>query len=208
MKINSTSSEQRKKTQAQKNGKIDGHQIVQNNQTFEIDEEFFKKKEKRNRKYFLKRSISLLQICKQSGKIDFSVGSDFLHIEIMQGGHYPLNQQNLKDICSEIHLNDAEFYQSNLTYSLNNASKCILKNFRNPQSEQNYKSFTQIQQQIKEINAFCENNLKQDYKNCQVDSQQLDSILKQQNNQILQVIQETKQILMEQHSAIKNTLQC
>lgn len=51
----------------------------------------YKKKEKRNRKYFLKRSILLASISKSTGNIEFYSGSDFLHIEIMQGGHLPLN---------------------------------------------------------------------------------------------------------------------
>ncbi|CAD8139946.1 unnamed protein product [Paramecium pentaurelia] len=208
MKINSTGSEQRKNDQTLKNTKMEGLKLSQKNQTFKADEEIFKKKEKRNRKFFLKRSISLLQICKQSGQIEFKIGSDFLHIEIMQGGHYPLNQYNLKDIRSEIYLNDSEFQQSNITYSLNNASQSILKSCRNSLSEQNCKSLTQIQQQLKEINAFCQNIQKQNNKICQVDPQQQDSILFKQNDQILQKIKETQQILLVQHQAIKNILQC
>lgn len=51
----------------------------------------FNKKEKRNRKFFLKRSVFLVSICNKTGKIELYLGSDFMHIEIMQGGHFPLN---------------------------------------------------------------------------------------------------------------------
>ncbi|CAK85372.1 unnamed protein product (macronuclear) [Paramecium tetraurelia] len=208
MNINSTYSEQSKNDYTLKNAKFLDSKLSQKNQAVEIDEEFYQKKEKRNRKFFLKRSISLLQICKQSGKIELQIGSDFLHIEIMQGGHYPHNQYNFKDIRSEVYLDDTEFQSSNITCSLENASKCIVKKCRNLQSEQNCKSFTQIQQQFKEVNSFCKNIQKQDNtKNCQLDSQLLDSIFIKQNNQIDQQIQETKQILIEQHLAIIKSLQ-
>ncbi|CAD8053529.1 unnamed protein product [Paramecium sonneborni] len=208
MKINSTYSEQSKNGQTLKNAKVEDCKQDEYNKTNKSEEECFKKKEKRNRKFFLKRTISLLQICKQSGKIDFQIGSDFLHIEIMQGGHYPLNQYNLKDLRSEVYLNDSEFQSSNITGSLENASKSILKKFRNQQSEQNCKSFSYIQKQLEEINTFCQNIKKKDGQNCPVDSQQLDTVWIKYNNQIDQAIQETKKILIEQHQAIKNILQC
>ncbi|CAD8061481.1 unnamed protein product [Paramecium sonneborni] len=208
MKINSTYSEQCKNDSTLKNTKMEDHKQDQNNRVYKYEEEYFKKKEKRNRKFFLKRSISLLQICKQSGKIEFQIGSDFLHIEIMQGGHFPLNQYNLKDIRSEVYQNDSEFQSSNINCSLECASKCILKKYRKQQQEQNYKSFSQIQQQFKEINTFCSNIKKKNSKNCLIDSQKLDAVLINQNNQIDQAIQEAKIILIEQHQAIKNILQC
>ncbi|CAD8043201.1 unnamed protein product [Paramecium primaurelia] len=208
MNINSIYSEYAKNDETLKNAKFLDRKLIQKNQTNEIDEEFLKKKEKRNRKFFLKRSISLLQICKQSGKIDFQIGSDFLHIEIMQGGHYPHNQYNFKEVRSEVYLDDTEFQSSNITCSLENASKSILKKCRNLQSEQNCKSFSQIQQQFKEVNQFCQLIKKQDnQKNCQLDSYLLDAVLINQNNQFDQQIQETKQILIEQHLAIINSLQ-
>ncbi|CAD8135293.1 unnamed protein product [Paramecium pentaurelia] len=208
MNINSIYSEYAKNDETLKNAKFLDRKLVQKNQTNEIDEEFLKKKEKRNRKFFLKRSISLLQICKQSGKIEFQIGSDFLHIEIMQGGHYPHNQYNFKEVRSEVYLDDTEFQSSNITCSLENASKSILKKCRNLQSEQNFKSFSQIQQQFKEVNSFCQLIKKQDnQKNCQLDSYLLDAVLINQNNQFDQQIQETKQILIEQHLAIINSLQ-
>jgi hypothetical protein len=43
----------------------------------------FHKKEKRNRKFFMKRTIMLLIIEKETGNINFEKGSDFAHLEIM-----------------------------------------------------------------------------------------------------------------------------
>ncbi|CAD8141856.1 unnamed protein product [Paramecium pentaurelia] len=205
--MNSTGSEIVKDEENPQKQKCSNNSTVQNIQNSYFDEEFLKKKEKRNRKFFLKKSISIVQICKQTGQLDLQFGSDFLHIEIMQGGHFPLNQYNLKDIPSEIYHNDQECQSSNINTSLCTASKSLLKKVRTIQSSLNYKSLTQIQQQL-DVNELRQNfNIKENQINHSKNSYIFDRNQIQQHKLFSQQIEEAKQILLNQHQVIQLILQ-
>ncbi|CAD8144627.1 unnamed protein product [Paramecium pentaurelia] len=204
--MNFTGPELMKQEQSLQKQKCSNNQIVQNNKNSFFDEEFLKKKEKRNRKFFLKKSISIVQICKQTGQLDLQLGSDFLHIEIMQGGHFPLNQYNFKDIPSEIYHNDQECQSSNINTSLEQASKCLLKKVRTFQSQLNYKSLTQIQQQL-DVNELSQNFNIKDYQTTHSKNQHFDQFQNRENKQFAHEIQEAKRILLNQHQAIQLILQ-
>ncbi|CAK88105.1 unnamed protein product (macronuclear) [Paramecium tetraurelia] len=186
--------------------KYSHNSLVQNIENSSINEENLKKKEKRNRKFFLKRSISMVQVCKQTGQIDLQLGSDFLHIEIMQGGHFPLNQYNFKDIPSEIYHDDQECQQANINYSLNTLSNSLLKKVRTIQSSLNCKSLTQIQQQLvnepRQSFNIKENQITHSKNQYNFDRQQI-----KENKLISQQIKEAKQILLNQHQAFQLILQ-
>ncbi|CAD8056657.1 unnamed protein product [Paramecium sonneborni] len=187
--------------------KCSNNQRVEYNKNSFFDDEFLKKKEKRNRKFFLKRQISMVQVCKQTGQIDLQLGSDFLHIEIMQGGHFPLNQYNLKDIPSEIYHNDQECLSSNIKTSLITASKNLLKKVKTFQSSLNYKSLTQIQQQS-DANELCQNFKIKENQITHSQNQFFDQKFQIKENKIFaRQIEEAKHILLNQHQAFQFILQ-
>ncbi|CAD8059593.1 unnamed protein product [Paramecium sonneborni] len=205
--MNSTGFDIVKDEQRLQKQKCNNNLLVEYNKNSFFHEEYLKKKEKRNRKFFLKRSISIIQICKQTGQLDLQLGSDFLHIEIMQGGHFPLNQYNLKDIPSEIYHDDEECQFSNIKTSLETASKSLLKRVRTFQSSLNYKSLTQIQQQI-EANDLCQNFNIKEKQITHSKNQYFDQQFQIKENQLFtQQIEQAKQILLNQHSAIQLILQ-
>ncbi|CAD8196844.1 unnamed protein product [Paramecium pentaurelia] len=159
----------------------------------------FSKKEKRNRKFFLKRSVFFVSICKQTGNIELYLGSDFLHIEIMQGGHFPLNQYSIKDIKSETFVNDVDFKEQNVGSSLNLASTQIRKQIKQMQKIQHTKNpfscSISNQQRLKE-------NLKENFTNI-FDS--LDWNIREKTNKN-SAIETAKSILKAQHNDIMKIL--
>ncbi|CAK58390.1 unnamed protein product (macronuclear) [Paramecium tetraurelia] len=195
-----------KQEQSLQKQKCSNNQIVQQNKNGFFDEEFSKKKEKRNRKFFLKKSISIVQICKQTGQLDLQLGSDFLHIEIMQGGHFPLNQYNFKDIPSEIYHNDQECQSSNINTSLQQASKSLLKKVRTFQSALICKSLTQIQQQL-DVNEPSQNFNITENQITQSKKQYFDQFQNKDNNQFTREIEQAKHTLWNQHQTIQLILQ-
>lgn len=72
------------------------------------------KKEKRNRKFFLKRNTTLIAITIQTGSLEILSGQDFIHCEIMQGGHLPLNKYNLKDLKTLAYKDDQDYENQNV----------------------------------------------------------------------------------------------
>ncbi|CAD8114864.1 unnamed protein product [Paramecium sonneborni] len=172
-------------------------------QNFESPRASFSKKEKRNRKFFLKRSVFLVQICKQTGNIELKLGSDFLHIEIMQGGHLPLNQYNIKDIRSETFVNDHDFKEQNVENSLKLASNHLRKKIKEIHHIKSSYGHSQYQSKdFQRLNENLKGNLKGNFTNIfdQSDCHQRVTTDK------IQAIEEAKKILKAQHQDIKNFL--
>ncbi|CAD8092472.1 unnamed protein product [Paramecium primaurelia] len=159
----------------------------------------FSKKEKRNRKFFLKRSVFFVSICKQTGNIELYLGSDFLHIEIMQGGHFPLNQYSIKDIKSETFVNDVDFKEQNVGNSLKLASTQIQKQVNQMQkiecTKNPFSCSISNKQRLKE-------NLKENFTNI-FDS--LDWYIREKTNKN-SAIETAKSILKAQHNDIMKIL--
>ncbi|CAD8196870.1 unnamed protein product [Paramecium octaurelia] len=174
----------------------DSHSKIRN---IDSSRSSFSKKEKRNRKFFLKRSVFFVSICKQTGKIELNLGSDFLHIEIMQGGHLPLNQYNIKDIRSESFMNDVDFKEQNVESSLRLASTQVKKQIDQMHKIQTHQApFQSSQPNEQRLNE----NLKANFTNI---FESLDWNLRDRINKV-SAIEEAKKILQAQHQDIKKFL--
>ncbi|KAM3135804.1 hypothetical protein pb186bvf_012057 [Paramecium bursaria] len=88
------------------------------------------KKDKRNRKFFLKKIASLIKVSAESGNIEIFLNENFSHVEILQGGHPPTHQQVYKEVRSESFINDQECINNNLAEGLRCISKKLVQEWK------------------------------------------------------------------------------
>ncbi|CAD8118590.1 unnamed protein product [Paramecium sonneborni] len=197
--MNCTDLEIDKKSNAHLKMQVDIRDNKSKIQNFESPRASFSKKEKRNRKFFLKRSVFFVSICKQTGNVESNLGSDFLHIEIMQGGHLPLNQYSIKDIRSETYVNDDDYKEQNVENSLKLASTHLRKKMTEIRNTKYH--CDPVQSQLNDFQRLNE-NFKGNFTNI------FDSSCRNQRVRIdkISAIEEAKKILQGQHQHIKKIL--